>query len=285
MKVLPFHIPKTSESSVIYQHDIQPLLYDTLHSHDETQLTLIEQKSGTVYIGGYTEAYNEGDIYLIRGGVPHVFKSDPNTDGDAMAISVFFSHEQFAGLEALSEFKSVTELLDECGKGARITGDTRMKTSEFIKAMESDGDFQRVIKLIVLLRMIRETGDFESFDTHIPKRFNHAYEGDRMNNVLNYTFNHFDEDITIDTISDIANMTNQAFCRYFKKHTRKSYINFLNEVRINSVMQMLNNPERTVSEIAIAVGFKNLSNFNRFFRRITSTTPSAYRKTLDIHKH
>ena len=164
MKVVPFHIPKHSEASIIYQEDIQESLYDNLHSHDETQITLIIEKGGTVFIGGYIEEYSEGDIYIIKGGVPHVFRSSDRSNADAHAISIFFDHRQFEVLETFKEFLPIKRFLDSCGKGAKITGDTQAKIPDFIKAMKDDGDFQRIIKLIVMIRMIYETSDFISFD-------------------------------------------------------------------------------------------------------------------------
>ena len=282
MRVVPFHIPKSSESSVIFQKDIQPRLYDNLHNHDETQLTLIINKGGTVFIGGYMEEDHDGDVYIIKGGIPHVFRSEDQSIEDARAISIFFDHTQIAALSGFKEFAPISQFLELCGNGARITGATQSKVAEFIKAMESDGDFQRMIKLMVMLRMIYETGDFESFDEKIPKRLQ-RFEGDRMNRVLDFTFEHYGENVTIDQVADIASMTNQAFCRYFKKHTRKSYINFLNEVRINVAKRIIRERNLSIAEVSVAVGFNNLSNFNRFFKKITGKTPSTYRKELAIH--
>ena len=126
------------------------------------------------------------------------------------------------------------------------------------------------------------TGVVRKFDEKIPKRLQ-RFEGDRMNRVLDFTFEHYSENITIDKVADVASMTNQAFCRYFKKHTRKSYINFLNEVRINVAKRILRERNRSIAEVSVAVGFNNLSNFNRFFKKITGKTPSTYRKELAIH--
>jgi len=283
MQVTPFHIPKASHSTVIYQEDKQPLLYESLHSHPETQITLLVEKGGSVFIGGFLEEYSEGDIYFIKGGVPHVFRSDTHSAKEAYAISVFFDQQQLELLGSFNEMTAITDFFEQCGKGAKVTGAAKAQVANFILAMKNDGDFQRLVKLIVLIKMVYETKDFESFDRFTPSKLNYRLEEERMTNILNYTFESYQNPVSIDQVADIANMTNQAFCRYFKKHTRKSYINFLNEVRINAAKQLLNDKRQSIAEIAIAVGFNNLSNFNRFFKKITNTTPSKYRKQLDIH--
>jgi AraC-like DNA-binding protein len=284
MQVTPFHIPKASSSTVIYQEDKQHLLYESLHSHPETQITLIVEKGGSVYIGGFLEEFSEGDIYIIRGEVPHVFKSDIHSKKEAYAISVFFDQQQLSLLGGFNEMNAVPEFFKLCGKGAKIIGASKRKVADFILAMRNDGDFQRLIKLIVLIKMVYETKDYQSFDQLTPSKLNYKLEGERMTNILDFTFHNYSSPISIDAVADVANMTSQAFCRYFKKHTRKSYINFLNEVRVNAAKQLLNDSSKSIAEISAEVGFNNLSNFNRFFKKITATTPSKYRKQIEIHK-
>ena len=178
---------------------------------------------------------------------------------------------------------ALPEFFKQCGKGAKIIGASKSKVANFILTMKNDGDFQRLVKLIVLIKMVYETNDYQSFDQLTPSKLNYKIEGQRMTNILDFTFQNYAKQISIDAVADVANMTSQAFCRYFKKHTRKSYINFLNEVRVNAAKQLLNDSSKSVAEISVEVGFNNLSNFNRFFKKVTATTPSKYRKQIEIH--
>jgi AraC-like DNA-binding protein len=73
-------------------------------------------------------------------------------------------------------------------------------------------------------------------------------------------------------------MSTTAFCRYFKTHTRKTYIEFLNEIRINNACMMLQKEDAAVTEVCYQVGFNNLSNFNRAFKKIMKQTPMEYRE-------
>jgi len=76
----------------------------------------------------------------------------------------------------------------------------------------------------------------------------------------------------------MANRSPAAFCRFFKKRTRKTYITFLNEVRIQEACSLLLKPDLNISEICFQTGFNNISNFNRQFKKITGFTPKGYRK-------
>jgi AraC-like DNA-binding protein len=73
-------------------------------------------------------------------------------------------------------------------------------------------------------------------------------------------------------------MTTYAFCKYFKKSTKKTFITFLIELRICHAKKLLIENLCSISEICYASGFDNLSNFNRAFKSLARMTPKEYRK-------
>ncbi len=88
-------------------------------------------------------------------------------------------------------------------------------------------------------------------------------------------FNHV---ITLQLIAKIANMTTNAFCKYFKQRTNKTYFQLLSEVRIEYACKLLaKRKDIAVSEIALQSGFQNISNFNRKFKLVKKMTPSEYK--------
>ncbi|ULT22220.1 AraC family transcriptional regulator [Sphingobacterium sp. E70] len=99
----------------------------------------------------------------------------------------------------------------------------------------------------------------------------------RINEIFQYTFQHFGDKISLEDIAAVAHMTPHAFCKYFKKHTRKTYVTFLNEIRIERACKMLiDESSESVSNIAFKTGFNNVVNFNRVFKKITKHSPSEY---------
>lgn len=98
-----------------------------------------------------------------------------------------------------------------------------------------------------------------------------------MGDVMDYTLNNFNNKIELEEISEVANMTTNAFCRYFKQRTNKTYFTFLNELRIEKACKLLQNKEYSIIEVSEKSGFKNISNFNRKFKELKERTPSAYR--------
>ena len=99
-----------------------------------------------------------------------------------------------------------------------------------------------------------------------------------MGDIFDYTFQHFSEPISLTQISSVANMTTNAFCKYFKQRTNKTYFQLLTEVRIEHACKLLNkDKDLSVSEIALHSGFQNISNFNRKFKSVKSMTPSQFK--------
>jgi AraC-like DNA-binding protein len=103
----------------------------------------------------------------------------------------------------------------------------------------------------------------------------------RLNGIYAYILEHFRKDIDLAAVSSFASMTPQAFSRYFRKCTRRTFISFLNEVRIGYACRLLSEQSMSVSQICYESGYSNLSNFNRQFKRIKGMTPSQYARGFD----
>jgi AraC-like DNA-binding protein len=102
-------------------------------------------------------------------------------------------------------------------------------------------------------------------------------DGVRISQVYKFTFDKYQEDISVDQVASLVHMTPTSFCKFFKKHTMKTYITFLNEVRIEKACQiLLNNKSENIAEAAFQVGFNNIVHFNRVFKAITKMSPKKY---------
>lgn len=104
-------------------------------------------------------------------------------------------------------------------------------------------------------------------------------EGKRMRTIFEYTLENYHQKITLQEVANKANMTKNAFCKYFKNRTNKTYFNFLNEIRIENASKLIMiKKEISINEIAYITGFNNISNFNRKFKEIKKMTPLNFKK-------
>src|SRR5690606_2472780 len=101
---------------------------------------------------------------------------------------------------------------------------------------------------------------------------------ERINRVIGHVMTHYPERIKLEEVASLVSMTPNAFCKYFKQRTRQTFIDFLNQVRVNQATQLLRKTELNVNEISDACGFNNLSNFNRQFSKRTGKSPGALRQ-------
>lgn len=288
MKVLPFKIPKTAESSIRVQVDHQPYFYDTLHQHPEIQITLIKSGSGTLFQGDYIGQFKPGDVFWIGANVPHVLRCDASFyEQDSLykahAVSVFFDRNSLGdGFFDLPEMRQVSELIDQSQPGLRLTGELKKDIGQRIDRMTTIEGVNIIIHLLDILKCIQNLERFEYLSSGIHQFEVEEKVGQRLNDIYQFTLSEFNRPITLEEVANLANMTPAAFCRFFKKRTRKTYISFLNEIRIAHACKLLINSESAIIQVGFDAGFSNLSNFNRQFKAIMNLTPNKYKNNYEI---
>jgi AraC-like DNA-binding protein len=104
-------------------------------------------------------------------------------------------------------------------------------------------------------------------------------ESSRLGNVLNFILENYYSEISVSQISKIAHLSNSQFSYFFKLHTNKTFVQFLNEVRIENACNALKDQEKPIETICYESGFNNVSYFVRLFKRLKGITPSKYRNT------
>lgn len=284
MKVLPFKIPKTIESSIRVQVDNQPYFYDTLHQHPEIQITLIVAGSGTLFQGAYIGEYTSGDVFVIGANIPHVLKSDVLHYQDetqiSHAISIFFTEDSLgSGFFQLPELKAALQLLSHANRGIKLYGHCKQQVGELIQQISSKHLIDKVITLLQILNSISSTGDISYLTNNYTQQSIDETEGARLNSIFQFTLREYYRTIKLEEVANMANMSVPAFCRYFKQRTRKTYINFLTDIRIAQAGKLLLNHDENIAQIAYQCGFGNLSHFNRVFKKAHNRTPREFQKS------
>jgi len=277
MKILPFKIPKPNNDALVYQEDIETIFYDKLHQHEEIQVSFIAEGSGTLIVGDGVNQYSKGDVIVIGSNVPHVFKSEISKE-KSMMQSLFFTKDSFGNhFFDLEELNPSHKFFNRSANGFRALSQ-KQKLNDYFTDLKESTKLERFILLLKIIETLSKC-KAKSLSTFVYEKQYSDIEGNRMRNVFEYTMSHFTEDITLSQISDTAAMTKNAFCKYFKRRTNKSYFTFLNELRIEHACKLLlANKNDSISDIADRSGFNNISNFNRQFKAIKTDSPSAFRK-------
>ncbi len=266
------------------REDIYPYLYNHWHYHPEIELTLIRKGSGMRLVGDSTERFEDGDLVLLGCELPHMWRSDaiyfqdqPGLQIEAIAIH-FSDHFWGPGFLDLPEMKAVKELLTKARHGIRIHGATREQISREMEAILKASQVQRITSLLNILDTIAGSKDCTLLSSVGFVNSYNTINTDNINKIYHYTFNNFQQKITLKEVAAAANVSPNSFCRYFKSRTLKTYWQFLMEVRIGYACKLLIENNLPMSQVGYTCGFNNLSNFNRQFKLLTQKTPLQYQK-------
>lgn len=279
MKVLPFKIQKETRSSIMLQHDKGLAFYERLHQHPEIQLSYILKGSGTFIIGDALGVFKPGDIFLIGENLPHVFKISPENTSAVYMQSVFFTNKSFgASFFDLPELKAVNNIINLSDMGLQFT----FTNDEIYKLFKDLSDKPQLDNILIFLKILKQL----SLRSHRVlasvklKKIASEFQGKRLDAVYQYVLTHFNTPIKLEEVADISALSKPAFCKYFKQHTNKTFITFLNELRIGEASRQLQQSNDPIQTIAYRCGFNNLTNFNRTFKTFKGMNPSNFRKQL-----
>jgi AraC-like DNA-binding protein len=281
MKIVPFQIPKNTQEAFRVQVDVMPHLYNHLHQHPEIQLTLIKESHGTLVAGDYVGPFHASDVFIIGSNQPHVFRNDEKffrKKSKAIAITIFFDETTLGeNFWQLQEMKPLQQFLKYSSGGFRITGKKKKVLSEKLLQITNATGIERLIIFLQILKELSGKKELQPLTRPVIQRNIKTYDGNRLNKVIEFTFKEFSRTITLQEVAALANLTPEAFCKYFKTRTRKTYISFLNEIRVNHACRLLTE-DKSIATICYDCGFTNLSNFNRVFRKLKLISPGEWRK-------
>ncbi len=287
MKVLPFKIPKPENELVRHQVDDVNHFYDKLHQHPEVQLTVLFDGIGNLIVGDYIGRFRPGELYLLSPNIPHVFRNDKvyyteNTSKRAYSESIFYDvsiiTSKFSGIE---EFGRVIEFFESLNGCYRVFDDSSFIKSRIMKLRDIGGLSRIIISLEILHYLITRPVLHRLNKADILLHYS-MKEGKRMDNVVRFLIDESHRKISLSEAAEVASMNKEAFCRFFRERTRKTFTEFLNEIRIKKACELLLNKDMTISQVASESGFTNLSYFNRVFRKINGKTPKEFRNTIDL---
>ena len=276
MKVLPFQIPKPLHENLIVQEDRVPMFYGQLHQHKELQLSLIVKGKGKLIVGDSVHPFEAGDFFAIAPHSPHLFSNEPSSSGVHM-VSLFFTEKTFGdGFFELPDLEEIHPFFNMVQEGFRLLGNKKAIKELMLRILVSD-KLERLMNFLLLLKKLCPSEKQSLTQFLYPKEIG-IREGKRMQLIFDYTIKNFQDEITLQRAATLVHMTPNAFCRFFKQRTNKTYFQFLIELRIEHACQLLLKDEKNMSilEISERSGFSSISNFNRQFRRLKGMVPSKY---------
>jgi len=275
-----------ANTSLTVSRDTYKNFLKVWHFHEELELVYIIKSTGTRFVGDSIEKFQSGEVVLIGKNVPHMWLNDEvyfekKSDLIAEAVAIHFK-DNFVGKEFLSlpEMQPIARLLKKATQGIRFNHVTDTVKNE-LKKLSSLDPALKITRIIEILSQLEKEQNYTLLSSNGFINTFHQTENKRLNTIYEYVYQNFHTPISAKDVAELANMNASAFSRFFKTTHRKPFTRFLNEIRIGFACKMLLGNKESITSIAYACGFSNISNFNRQFKIIKGESPSSF---LSHHK-
>lgn len=276
------HLPRDQHHSFRVK-EIDCNYYPTLwHYHPEYEIVLVTESTGKRFIGDHLSEFQPGNLALIGPNLPHYYRNEdkylaPGATLHARAIVIHFTEASLGeDLLNLPEAARLRKLFERAVCGLDVTGSTQKKVSQKLHDITQLSGMRRWLCLIDILQDIAESKSLTSI-TQASFVGSNQIESARLSNVFDWIYANFEGNIRLSEAAAIAEMQENAFSRFFSQRTHKTFSKFVQELRLQKAIRMLEKNEIRVTEICYECGFNNISNFNRQFLNQYGVSPLRYR--------
>ncbi|TRX41289.1 helix-turn-helix domain-containing protein [Flavobacterium restrictum] len=249
-----------------------------VHYHPEFEINFIKNGQGVKrVVGDNIEEIGDIELVLVGPNLYHGWELNKCKNKEIHEITIQFHNDLFHdSLLSRRIMAPIKEMFNRSIHGILFSKKTAEELYDrLIKISKLDGMdyFLEIISILYDLANSRNqrllstfTVDYDTFDDY-----------DKMKLVYDYVQKNFAEKITLEDVSNVASMSSISFNRFIKKRTGKTFVNYINDIRIGYSARWLVEKDLSISEIAFRSGFNNIANFNRSFKAIKKRTPSQYR--------
>ena len=228
--------------------------------------------------------FHQYDMVFLGSDLPHSFNHDKKyihrKGRHAPEAIVIHFQKDFLGSSfwEIPEMKEINRIIQLSRQGLKIYGKTRRHVAALMSKMVDASPEMRIIFLLQILSEIAAKKEYQSLAT---KGYNYSEnynDNDKISRIYQYTFDNFSRKIRIIDLAALLLLTPPSFCRYFKSRTRKTYTQFINEIRIGNACKLLIEDNINVKQICYECGYNNFASFHKFFKCITNKSPLNYQK-------
>jgi AraC-like DNA-binding protein len=257
------------------------------HFHPEIEIMLIINGEGTRFVGDSIEEFRPNDLVVVGSNLTHVWKNNldhykVSSKLRAEARVILFREECFGrSFFNIAEMEKIHDMLTKAARGLKFFGNTAFSVKNKILTSYEQNEIGRFTALIHILDELSQSKEYSTLSSIGYVQKVQTSDLKHLNTILDYLLNNFKNEIKLEEVSKLANMSPTAFCRYFKSHTNKTLIQFTNELRVGYAKKQLVESNDTISTICFESGFNNISNFYDHFYKLTGKQPSQFRDAHD----
>ena len=268
-------LPGPGQSFKLFQPSLKNYFF--WHYHPEYELVYVEAVTGIRHVGQHISSFMESDLVLIGPNVPHLnFDYGIETEYHQIVVQL---KQNFLGdaFKETPEFSRINELFEKAYLGLSFTGETKRIVAKKLEKIQTLAHFEQLLNLLEVFHTLATSSDVTELnekDTSVKLFMDDKI---RMGSVYQYIHANYDKDPDVNVVAANVHLSTPAFCRYFKRQTKMTFTDFVNQYRITQAKTLLLKG-LSVSEVCYEVGFESPSHFNKLFKKLTSENPSAFKK-------
>lgn len=273
---------KESDSFLVFDRKKCGFTYP-LHFHPEYELNFIRNAQGARRIvGDSIETINDYELTLIGPNLYHVWEDgDCEKTREVHEVTIQFMPDIFApALLRKNIFRPISEMFLNTKRGILFSVETARQFEYQITSLSRKDGFVSFVELQSLLYNLSISRGQRLLANSSFQTETNTYSDERIERLHKYIKENYNRKLMLKDAADLLNMSTISFTRLIKQRTGKSFVDFLNEIRLGYATRMLIDSDKSISEICFECGFNNISNFNRIFKKKQKQTPSLFRETF-----
>lgn len=253
---------------------------DKIHSHKNYELNFITSGSGRRIVGNHISSYAEGDLVLLGPNISHcweVLEPGPDDHGECV-VTHFYENIISSNFFNIPELNEVVNLLHEADSGILFKGTKTRKVADSLKKMVRIEGLERYIELLKVFSLLLQIEEREYLALPSSLPTNYVKDREQIDKIYEYVFQNVQNGINLNDAAKLVHMEPSSFCRFFKKKTNQTFMEYVKHVRVGIAARLLAETDKQITQICFECGYNNLANFNHYFKKIMKKTPSSYRK-------
>jgi AraC-like DNA-binding protein len=255
-----------------------------IHFHPEYELNFIANAKGARrVIGDHIGEIDDQELVMVGPNLYHGWENYKN-DGKRLLheITVQFPRDLFhSGLLHKNILKPIRELLQNSNRGILFSEKATQMAAERLKHISKKRGFDSYVEFQSLLHDLATSRDQRLLTNISFQKNDDFFNSDKIEKIYNFIRDNYSKRIMLEDAAKLLNMSVVSFSRLIKKRTGKSFIDFVNEIRLGYATRMLIESSKSISEICYECGFNNISNFNRTFKKRQKSTPTEFRTNFN----
>ncbi|UOU99137.1 AraC family transcriptional regulator [Chryseobacterium daecheongense] len=271
--------PLSPEDSFLVFDRIKASFDFPYHYHPEIEINFVYKGKGyRRMIGDHTGEIGNLELVLVGPNLPHCWANHKCKNRKTHEITVQFNQDFFnQSVMEKNILKPIHNLIKESIRGILFSQETAEKLKDSFLNLSKMSSFESFIEIMKILNELA-TAENKTLLSSYSIELETFVDNDKMKTVHDFVHKNFENKITLDDAAALVNMSSVTFNRFIKKRTGKTFVNYLNEIRISYAARWLMEKNLTVSETAFEAGFNNIANFNKVFKSIKKTTPTEFKE-------